>query len=83
MCFPFVHASDQLLRLSRTGEIGRTPLELLALLLLALPLLLTLQALVAEFTERNHQLARISKAHPPTFRLFFGELYAKRHDNGA
>ena len=35
------------------GEIGRTPFVLDALLLLALPLLLTLQALVALFTERN------------------------------
>ena len=48
---------------SKRTEIGRTPLELDALLLLALPLLLTLQALVADLTLRSHQLARTRFAH--------------------
>lgn len=37
---------------------GRTPLELLALLLLALPLPLALQKLVELVTERSQKLAR-------------------------
>jgi hypothetical protein len=40
---------------------GDTPLELLALLLLALPLVLTLQKLLelSELGERSHQLAAV------------------------
>ena len=59
MNLPFSRFRPQLLQTGQAGEIGRTPFELDALLLLALPLLFTLQAFVAELTERNHQLARI------------------------
>ena len=59
MNLPFSRFRPQFLQVVQAGEIGRTPFELDALLLLALPLLFTLQAFVAEFTERSHQLARI------------------------
>ena len=55
---PFSRFRPRLLQTGQAGEIGRTPLELLAPLLLAFPLLFTLAALVAEFTERSHQFAR-------------------------
>lgn len=44
--------------LSSGKRIGRTALEFEALLLLAFPLLLTLQKFVEELIELNHQLKR-------------------------